>query len=69
LLLIEDNARLSEYVAVALRGHGFAVDIVDNGADAESAVMATSFDAIVLETKPQFSSSLHGMASRIWFSA
>ena len=49
LLLVEDNARLSEYIAVALRGHGFAVDIVDNGADAESAVMATSFDVIVLD--------------------
>ena len=49
LLLIEDNPRLSEYVAVALRGHGFAVDIVDNGADAESAVMATSFDVIILD--------------------
>jgi DNA-binding response OmpR family regulator len=49
LLLVEDNARLSEYIAVALRGHGFAVDIVANGADAESAVMATSFDVVVLD--------------------
>jgi len=49
LLLVEDNARLSEYVAVALRNHGFAVDVVDNGMDAESAIAATAFDVVVLD--------------------
>ena len=49
LLLVEDNRRLSEYVAVALRTHGFAVDVVDNGTDAESAIAATAFDVVVLD--------------------
>lgn len=49
LLLIEDNPRLSKYVAEGLRGQGFAVDAVDSGADAEAAIATTSYDAIVLD--------------------
>jgi DNA-binding response OmpR family regulator len=49
LLLIEDNPRLSKYVAVGLRGQGFAVDAVDSGADAEAAVATTSYDGILLD--------------------
>jgi DNA-binding response OmpR family regulator len=49
LLLIEDNPRLSRYVAEGLRGHGFAVDTVDCGSDAEVATVTTSYDAIVLD--------------------
>ena len=49
LLVVEDNTRLSNYVGVALRGHGFAVDVVDNGADAEAAIATTAYDAIILD--------------------
>ena len=49
LLVIDDNRRLSEYVGVALRGQGFAVDSVDTGADAEAAISTTSYDAIILD--------------------
>ena len=49
LLVIDDNRRLSEYVGVALRGQGFAVDFVDTGADAEAAISTTSYDAIILD--------------------
>jgi len=49
LLVIDDNCRLSEYVSVALRGQGFAVDTVENGADAEVAIATTTYDAIILD--------------------
>jgi DNA-binding response OmpR family regulator len=49
LLVIDDNRRLSEYVGVALRGQGFAVDSVETGADAEAAISTTSYDAIILD--------------------
>jgi DNA-binding response OmpR family regulator len=49
LLVIDDNPRLSEYVGIALRGQGFAVDSVDSGADAEAAIATTSYDAIILD--------------------
>jgi len=49
LLVVEDNTRLSNYVGVALRGQGFAVDIVESGADAEAAIATTSYDAIILD--------------------
>lgn len=49
LLVIDDNSRLSEYVSVALRGQGFAVDAVESGADAEAAIATTSYNAIILD--------------------
>ncbi len=49
LLVIDDNQRLSEYVGVALRAQGFAVNSVHSGADAEAAVATTSYDAIILD--------------------
>jgi two-component system, OmpR family, response regulator QseB len=49
LLVVDDNQRLSEYVGIALRAQGFAVDSVDSGADAEAAISTTSYDAIVLD--------------------
>jgi DNA-binding response OmpR family regulator len=49
LLVIDDNQRLSEYVGVALRGQGFAVDSVESGADAEAAIATTAYDAIILD--------------------
>jgi DNA-binding response OmpR family regulator len=49
LLVIDDNPRLAEYVGVALRGEGFAVDSVTSGADAGAAIATTSYDAIILD--------------------
>lgn len=49
LLLIEDNQRLSEYVASALRREGFAVDTVFNGADGYAAVTTMAYNAVVLD--------------------
>lgn len=49
LLLVEDNRRLSEYVAVALKREGFALDVVASGSDADSAISTTNYDAVVLD--------------------
>jgi DNA-binding response OmpR family regulator len=49
LLVIDDNARLAEYMGVALRAEGFAVDSVNNGADGGAAIATTSYDAIILD--------------------
>jgi DNA-binding response OmpR family regulator len=49
LLIVEDNQRLSEYVSIALRAQGFAVDAVENGADGEAAIAATPYDAVILD--------------------
>jgi DNA-binding response OmpR family regulator len=49
LLLIEDNQRLADYVATALRNGGFAVDVVGSTADAETALAATHYDTLLLD--------------------
>jgi DNA-binding response OmpR family regulator len=49
LLIVEDNDRLSEYVSVALRREGFAVDAVPSGADADAAILTTAYNAVVLD--------------------
>lgn len=49
LLVVEDNRRLSAYVGEALRSRGFAVDTVENGHDADGAVSAITYDAIILD--------------------
>ena len=49
LLLVEDNQRLAEYLATALRNGGFAVDQVGTTADADGALATTQYDAILLD--------------------
>ena len=49
LLLVEDNASLSEMITVYLRERGFAVDSVGSGADALAALDASSYDAMILD--------------------
>lgn len=49
LLLVEDNARLSELIEEALRRQGFAVDAVATANDAETALTATAYDLIILD--------------------
>ena len=49
LLIVEDNRRLCEYVGEALHARGFAVDSVESGSDAETAIATTAYDAIILD--------------------
>jgi DNA-binding response OmpR family regulator len=49
LLIIEDERRIAELVADALRQAGFVVDMVGAVADAEAALLATPYDAAVLD--------------------
>lgn len=49
LLFVEDNRSIAEYVSTALRSHGFAIDAVANGADGHAAILAASYDAIILD--------------------
>lgn len=49
LLMIEDNARLAEYVSTACRAKGFAVDHVGTAADAHASLDTTNYDAVILD--------------------
>jgi DNA-binding response OmpR family regulator len=49
LLLIEDNQRLADYLATALRNGGFAVDHVSTTADADGALATTKYDTLLLD--------------------
>ncbi len=49
ILLVEDDRELAEGVAGDLRKAGFAVDIADNGIDAEYLGREQLFDAVVLD--------------------
>lgn len=49
LLIIEDERRIAELVADALRQAGFVVDIVGTAADAEASLLTTPYDAAVLD--------------------
>jgi DNA-binding response OmpR family regulator len=49
ILLVEDNARLSNLITAGLTKEGFAADAVDSLADALSALTTTHFAAVVLD--------------------
>jgi DNA-binding response OmpR family regulator len=49
ILLVEDNARLSELVAQGLSAAGFAVDAFDCVGDAEAALDAVQYQAVILD--------------------
>lgn len=49
ILLVEDNLRLNDLTAGALRASGFAVDPVHRADDGEAALKVTSYDAIILD--------------------
>jgi DNA-binding response OmpR family regulator len=49
LLLVEDNERLAHFLAMGLGTEGFAVDNVGLIDDAEAALVAMRFDAILLD--------------------
>ena len=49
ILVAEDDAVLAEAVQHSLRQSGFAVDVVRNGAEADSALEADDFDLLILD--------------------
>ncbi len=49
LLLVEDNEALAEGLMVLLRGSGYALDRVADGASALAAISTESFDLVVLD--------------------
>ncbi len=49
ILLVEDNKALSEGLGALLRGSGYAVDIVEDGASAHAAAATENFDLVILD--------------------
>jgi len=49
LLIIEDNQRLAEFMAKALRAEGFTLDLVQLADEAEAALATTRYDSVVLD--------------------
>ena len=49
VLIVEDERKTAAFIRKALQVEGFAVDVVDNGVDALTANLTTSFDAMVLD--------------------
>jgi DNA-binding response OmpR family regulator len=49
LLIAEDNGRLGSYVRAALTGRGFTADLVGTAEDAEAALAAIGYDALILD--------------------
>lgn len=49
ILLVEDNRALSEGLVALLRGSGYAVDVVGDGASADAVMAAEAFDLVILD--------------------
>ncbi|RVO58805.1 response regulator transcription factor [Sinorhizobium meliloti] len=49
ILLVEDNRALAEGLSTLLRGSGYAVDVVSDGASAHAVAAAESFDLVILD--------------------
>jgi len=49
ILLVEDNQALAEGLTAILRGSGYAVDAVADGASAEAVVAAETYDLVILD--------------------
>ena len=49
ILLVEDNQALAEGLAAILRGSGYAVDAVADGASAEAVAAAEAYDLVILD--------------------
>jgi two-component system OmpR family response regulator len=48
-LLVEDNRALSEGLVAILRGSGYAVDVVSDGASADAVTATENFDLVILD--------------------
>ncbi|MFB9953103.1 response regulator [Rhizobium puerariae] len=49
ILLVEDNRALAEGLTAILRGSGYAVDAVSDGASAEAVAAAETYDLVILD--------------------
>jgi DNA-binding response OmpR family regulator len=49
ILLVEDNQALAEGLSTILRGSGYAVDAVADGASAEAVAAAETYDLVILD--------------------
>ncbi|MFC5522202.1 response regulator [Polaromonas jejuensis] len=49
LLLIEDSAELAKWLAKALQGSGYAVDMAHDGQDADHLLFTQTYDAVILD--------------------
>ncbi|MEP6964650.1 MAG: response regulator [Polaromonas sp.] len=49
LLLIEDSAELAKWLAKALQGGGYAVDLAHDGKDADHLLFSQPYDAVILD--------------------
>ncbi len=49
ILLVEDNKALSEGLVAILRGSGYAVDVVHDGASANAVIATETFDLVILD--------------------
>jgi len=49
ILLVEDNQALAEGLSTILRGSGYAVDAVADGASAEAVAAAEAYDLVILD--------------------
>lgn len=49
VLVVEDDRKTAAFVEKALKGEGWAVDVLGDGSEALSALLATPFDAVVLD--------------------
>ncbi|KAB1088983.1 response regulator transcription factor [Neorhizobium galegae] len=49
ILLVEDNQALAEGLSTILRGSGYAVDTVADGASAEAVAAAETYDLVILD--------------------
>ncbi len=49
ILIVEDHEALADSISVALRKAGFAVDVIDNGEDAELVLVSQDFDGVILD--------------------
>ena len=49
VLLVEDDAMIGENIQIALEGEGMTIDWVKDGADAEAALAAHGYDAMLLD--------------------
>jgi two-component system, OmpR family, response regulator len=49
VLLVEDDSRMAQFVARALRAEGMSVDLLDHGRDVLPAATTTPFDVLILD--------------------
>jgi DNA-binding response OmpR family regulator len=49
ILLAEDDRIISQGLIAALRKAGYAVDHVNNGADADTALLSQAYDLLILD--------------------